>query len=300
MKKTKLLRALSLACAAMLSAAALAACSAPASGPANAAGTKPAKIVIAYLPNEADEKVAEFRKGFGEDLSKALSIPVEEFLSADYNATVEAMRTGKADMALFGPLTFTQAAERAKAEPLAVIAKNADKSLSVYQSLLIVKADSTINTIQDIKGHTMAFVDPNSTSGNLVPSAEILKAFPNEKMTIDDLHTNGKFFSAVSFSGKHQAGLQAVIKGDVEVAPIASNTFSGGERLRQNLAHAMVKEPRLLLQDEPTASLDNSSKEVVRSLLLQMKSRGTSMVGIFHDVEFMDGVCVEVFRLGVG
>ena len=78
------------------------------------------------------------------------------------------------------------------------------------------------------------------------------------------------------------------------------NTFSGGERLRLNLAHAMVKEPRLLLLDEPTASLDNGSKEVVRSLLLQMKSRGTSMVGIFHDLEFMDGVCDEVFRLGVG
>lgn len=78
------------------------------------------------------------------------------------------------------------------------------------------------------------------------------------------------------------------------------NTFSGGERLRLNLAHAMVKEPRLLLLDEPTASLDNGSKEVVRSLLLQMKSRGTSMVGIFHDLEFMDGVCDEVFRLGAG
>ena len=67
----------------------------------------------------------------------------------------------------------------------------------------------------------MAFVDPNSTSGNLIPSAAIMKAFPGEKLSMDDLHTNGKFFQAVSFSGKHQAGLAAVVKGDVQVAPIS-------------------------------------------------------------------------------
>ena len=67
----------------------------------------------------------------------------------------------------------------------------------------------------------MAFVDPNSTSGNLIPSAAIMKAFPGDKLSMDDLHTNGKFFQAVSFSGKHQAGLAAVVKGDVQVAPIS-------------------------------------------------------------------------------
>ena len=40
-------------------------------------------------------------------------------------------------------------------------------------------------------------------------------------MNSDMLHTNGEFFEAVSYSGKHQAGLQAVIKGDVDVAPIS-------------------------------------------------------------------------------
>lgn len=75
------------------------------------------------------------------------------------------------------------------------------------------------------------------------------------------------------------------------------NTFSGGERLRLNLARAMVKEPRLLLLDEPTASLDQASKQLVRSILLRLKAKGTSIVGIFHDLEFMDGVCDQVFRL---
>ncbi|MCL2889335.1 MAG: ATP-binding cassette domain-containing protein [Eggerthellaceae bacterium] len=77
-------------------------------------------------------------------------------------------------------------------------------------------------------------------------------------------------------------------------------TFSGGERLRLNLAHAMVKKPRLLMLDEPTASLDNKTKLLVRDMLQQLKCMNTSMIGIFHDIEFMEGVCDKVYSLSQG
>ena len=77
-------------------------------------------------------------------------------------------------------------------------------------------------------------------------------------------------------------------------------TFSGGERLRLNLAHAMVKKPRLLMLDEPTASLDNKTKILVRDMLQKLKDMDTSMIGIFHDIEFMKGVCDKVFNLSEG
>ncbi|MCL1885681.1 MAG: ATP-binding cassette domain-containing protein, partial [Dehalococcoidia bacterium] len=66
-------------------------------------------------------------------------------------------------------------------------------------------------------------------------------------------------------------------------------TFSGGERLRLNLAHAMVKRPRLLMLDEPTASLDSKTKILVKDMLKKLKDKNTSMIGIFHDIEFMEG-----------
>lgn len=78
------------------------------------------------------------------------------------------------------------------------------------------------------------------------------------------------------------------------------NTFSGGEKLRLNIAAAMVKKPRLLLLDEPTASLDNSSKEKVRELIKQLKAEGTTMLGIFHDLEFMEGLCDKEFNMQQG
>jgi alpha-D-ribose 1-methylphosphonate 5-triphosphate synthase subunit PhnL len=77
-------------------------------------------------------------------------------------------------------------------------------------------------------------------------------------------------------------------------------TFSGGERLRLNLAHAMVKKPRLLMLDEPTASLDNKTKILVRDMLQKLKGMNTSMIGIFHDIEFMEGICDNVFNISEG
>ena len=78
------------------------------------------------------------------------------------------------------------------------------------------------------------------------------------------------------------------------------NTFSGGEKLRLNIARAMVRRPRLLLLDEPTASLDNASKRKVRDLIEQLKAGGTTMLGIFHDLEFMEGVCDREYHLQAG
>ncbi|MDR1421316.1 MAG: ATP-binding cassette domain-containing protein [Coriobacteriales bacterium] len=77
-------------------------------------------------------------------------------------------------------------------------------------------------------------------------------------------------------------------------------TFSGGEKLRLNIAAAMVKQPRLLLLDEPTASLDRDSKLKVRTLIERMKDQGCTMLGIFHDFEFMEGVCDREFNMQDG
>ncbi|KON87872.1 phosphonate ABC transporter ATP-binding protein [Sporosarcina globispora] len=77
-------------------------------------------------------------------------------------------------------------------------------------------------------------------------------------------------------------------------------TFSGGEKLRLNIARAMVKKPRLLLLDEPTASLDYESKIKVKILIEQLIHEGTTMLGIFHDLEFMNNLCDREYNMQNG
>ncbi|MDR1194797.1 MAG: ATP-binding cassette domain-containing protein [Peptococcaceae bacterium] len=94
------------------------------------------------------------------------------------------------------------------------------------------------------------------------------------------------------------AEMLAYFRLPAELWDIYPYMFSGGEKLRLNLAKAMVKRPRLLLLDEPTASLDAGAKGLVRELLLKLSREGTSMIGIFHDLDFMDGLCDHVLTMG--
>jgi alpha-D-ribose 1-methylphosphonate 5-triphosphate synthase subunit PhnL len=87
---------------------------------------------------------------------------------------------------------------------------------------------------------------------------------------------------------------------DRELWDCYPGTFSGGEKLRLNIARAMVKRPRLLLLDEPTASLDHTSKLKVRELIEQLKKEGTTMMGIFHDIEFMENLCNREYTMRAG
>lgn len=184
-------------------------------------------FTIAYAPNESTTDSTDARSTLAKDLGKVINMDVKEIQASDYTAIIEALRTGKADMAYMGALAVAMGAERAGVTPIVMKAPNGDKAQAVYHSVFITQKDNNeINSIKDFKGKTIAFVDPDSTSGNLVPTSEIMKAFPDLHLTNEKIHTNGEFFEAVSFSGKHQAGLQAVIKGDVDIVPISDQIMA--------------------------------------------------------------------------
>lgn len=78
-------------------------------------------------------------------------------------------------------------------------------------------------------------------------------------------------------------------------------TFSGGEQQRVNIARGFVLPARLLLLDEPTASLDAANRQRVIDLIHEARARGTAIIGIFHDEEVRDAVatrCVSLHPAG--
>jgi alpha-D-ribose 1-methylphosphonate 5-triphosphate synthase subunit PhnL len=77
-------------------------------------------------------------------------------------------------------------------------------------------------------------------------------------------------------------------------------TFSGGEKQRLNILRAIITVPRLLLLDEPTASLDRNCKEKIMEMILALKAEGTAMVAVFHDRDALLRLSDARYDLSVG
>lgn len=75
------------------------------------------------------------------------------------------------------------------------------------------------------------------------------------------------------------------------------STFSGGEKQRVNIICAAVRRPRLLLLDEPTASLDRESADEVMRLIEELRAQGTAMIGVFHNPDHLARLSDEVFAM---
>lgn len=240
----------------------------------NSVGGKDGVFTIAYAPNESTDQSSDARNGLAKELEEYLGCEVEEIQASDYNAIIEALRAGKADMAYMGANAIALGYERADIVPIVMKAEDGDPEKAVYRSLLITNASNNdINSIEDIKGCTIAFVDPDSTSGNLVPSSEIITAFAGENLDMDKLHTNGSFFEAASYSGSHQAGLQAVVRGDVDVVPISDQI------LASEIASGNAKESDIKIIHESgtipaeamviSADVDDTTKELLIKFLVE-------------------------------
>ena len=158
------------------------------------------KFVIVHLPQESSPEWYATRKIWSDPLSELLGIPVEEYIGTDYNALVEAMRTGHAHAAWFGPFTYVQATQRSDAEVLVVQGEWSEEQqthLYGYHSLIITRADSGIETLDDLVGRSFGFVDPASTSGMIVPGNELLNYFNATSypdLTYDDPRSTGNCF----------------------------------------------------------------------------------------------------------
>jgi alpha-D-ribose 1-methylphosphonate 5-triphosphate synthase subunit PhnL len=75
------------------------------------------------------------------------------------------------------------------------------------------------------------------------------------------------------------------------------STFSGGEQQKVNLARALIRPCRLLLLDEPTASLDRQTREALVARLAELKAGGTALIGVFHHLEDVGRLLDRELRL---
>src|SRR6202045_5525651 len=169
--------------------------------------TKYPELTFAVVPAENASGVTERWTPFVAYLSKELGVKVTLRIANDYAAVIEGQRAGNIHIASYGPASYATAyMTGVKTEPF-VTTRNNDGTVGYY-SVIYVKANSPYKDIKDLKGKTIGFVDPNSTSGYNAPRFFLHKA------GIDA----DSFFGKSIITGSHENGVIALDKGTVDCA----------------------------------------------------------------------------------
>ena len=191
-------------------------------------------LVMGLIPAENNEEMIKTFEPMRVYMEKKLHMKVKLFTATDYAGVIEAMKKKRVDVAWFGPLSYYLAEMEAGVEAFAVGIRQGSDS-HTYKSLIITPCDSGYKSIMDLKGKNVAFVDPASTSGGLMPSYMVKKAtgqMPQE------------FFGKFTYAGSHDAAELAVKNKTVDAA--ADNDITYPKMLAKGL---ITKESNCILAE---------------------------------------------------
>jgi phosphonate transport system substrate-binding protein len=147
------------------------------------------------------DRLAQY-DGFQKLLQAKLGVPVKLFPAADYAGVMQGIAAGQLEAAEFGASGFAGTWLDCKCVEPIIVPQEKDGS-TYYYSVMVTRKDSGITSIDQMKGHSLAFADPNSTSGYLIPSATM------KVMGIN--LADGKYFSRTGFAGGHEQGVVAML-----------------------------------------------------------------------------------------
>jgi tungstate transport system ATP-binding protein len=90
------------------------------------------------------------------------------------------------------------------------------------------------------------------------------------------------------------------LTGLTDLAARAAPVLSGGEQARLALARALVRQPKLLFLDEPTANLDPAATVAVEAIAREARGRGVKVVLVTHDIGQARRLADEVVFMTAG
>ncbi|MDR6349885.1 phosphonate ABC transporter substrate-binding protein [Pantoea sp. SORGH_AS_0659] len=146
---------------------------------------------------------------------KELQVETKLRNSSDYSGVIQGLLGNKIDLVLsMSPASFASVyLQNPKAVDVVGIVVDDKDGSQGYHSVVIVKADSSYQKLEDLKGKSFGMADPDSTSGFLMPNQAFKKEFGG---TVDDKYNNT--FSSVTFSGGHEQDILGVLNGQFEGA----------------------------------------------------------------------------------
>ena len=161
-------------------------------------------IRIGLLGGENDADRLGRYGPYGKLLEDTFEVSTRMFSAADYAGVIQAFAAKQLEICYMSPAAYAGAwlESDGDVKPL-LTAKEADGSIS-YKAAMLVRADSDIKDLAGMKGRSLAWADPNSASGYLIPRSEL------RKQGIDP--EPGKYFSRTGFGGGHEQAMVAVLQ----------------------------------------------------------------------------------------
>lgn len=162
------------------------------------------KIVIGMVPYNNPADVIKDFNPIKEYIENETGIDIEVVVTGDYLGLIEFMKAKKVDIGWYGPFSYVAGDSVVKLEPLVVQYRKG--SGIGYFSQIIVRSDSGIRNINDLRGKRFAFVETGSTSGFVIPSA----LFKSRDIDIQ------QYFTTIKYSGTHDSVAIDVINKNVD------------------------------------------------------------------------------------
>jgi phosphonate transport system substrate-binding protein len=175
----------------------------------------PVSLTMVFVPASESGDASDF-DSLLRIVEKTTGYKIRSIKVTDYNAAVEAMRAGRADVAWYGAETYIKAAELAGAEAFAAGIRKGDKD-ATYFTYFVARSDSPIKALADLRGKVLALNDIGSTSGDLIPEFELRKVGLSTRAP--------KHFKQVFYAGSHDACMLATINRRADACGVSSRNF---------------------------------------------------------------------------
>jgi phosphonate transport system substrate-binding protein len=194
-----------------------------------AAAADPTTLRVALLPDENPNNIIRINEPLKRYLERSLGKTIELVVTTDYSSMIEAMRFGKLELGYFGPLSYVLLREKMGREVIPFAAKLENGS-PTYHSVVIAGRTTAIRALADIRGKTVAYGDPASTSSHLIPKQMLQEA---------GLRTGVDYRE--HFAGAHDAVAMAVQNGHAQAGGLSQPIFESlGERKMVSLDRVEV------------------------------------------------------------
>lgn len=194
MTNTKRVRPTFLLASLLLLAALCLSCS---GGGGPAGGAQQTTLRLSMIPTTDPGKMLRESQPLIDYLQRETGAKIELTIPTNYAAVVEAVGSDQVDIAHFGGFTYVQASARYGVRPLAQ--RDRDQS---FHSVFITQPGSTLNGLGDLKGHTFAFGDVNSTSGHLMPEYFMRQSGVDLEVITKAVYTGGHDATALAVANK--------------------------------------------------------------------------------------------------